>query len=77
MVFIKINDVNEFLYLTKKNITDIITPIKMNYRNTNITKQNQALAIEVNAGNILFNLPISVIILLGINLILSLIIIKG
>jgi len=77
LFFVKINDVYEFLYLTKENITDIITPVKMNYTNTNITKQNKAFALEVNTFNILFNLPISVIILLGINLILSLIIIKG
>ncbi len=66
-----------FLYLTKNNITDIITTSKMNYSNTHIIIQKQAIALEVDSLDILFNLPINIIVLLGINLILSLVIING
>lgn len=46
----------------------------MNYLHTNIKKQDSAIAIDANALEILINLPI-ITIILGINLILSLIII--
>ncbi len=43
----------------------------------NIAKQNEVVALSVNSAIELLNLPINIIILLGINLILSLIIIIG
>jgi len=49
----------------------------MKYVKTNIVKQNNAIALNADSVNNLINLPINIIILLGINLILSLIIIKG
>jgi hypothetical protein len=49
----------------------------MNYLNTNIVKHNKVVALNVDSAIELFNLPINIIILLGINLILSLIIIIG
>ena len=49
----------------------------MNYINTNIAKQNKVVALNIESAIELLNLPINIIILLGINLILSLIIILG
>ena len=66
----------KFLRLTKNNNTDIITTSKMKFSNTNITKQNSAIALTSDSAVNLFNLPINII-LLGINLILGLIIIIG
>ena len=43
----------------------------------NIAKQNEVVALSVNGAIDFLNLPINIIILLGINLILSLIIIIG
>ena len=76
-LYIKINVCDEFLYLTKKDITDIITSNKMNYLNTNIAKQNKAVVLNAISLSNLLNLSIDIIILIGINLILSLIIIIG
>lgn len=74
-ILAKKNEFNFFLHLTKNNITDIITVIIMNYKNTNIIKQNSAIALDVSVLEIFINLSISTVIILGINLILSLIII--
>lgn len=74
-ILAKKNEFNFFLHLTKNNITDIITVIKMNYKNTNIIKQNSAIALDISVLEIFINLSISTVIILGINLILSLIII--
>ena len=49
----------------------------MKYINTNIAKQNKVVALNIESAIELLNLPINVIILLGINIILSLIIILG
>ena len=50
----------------------------MKYKVTNINNnQNQAIALEMDSFVNLFNLPINIIILLGIIIILSLVIILG
>lgn len=49
----------------------------MNYLITNIAKQNKVVALNIESAIELLSLPINIIILLGINLILSLIIIIG
>jgi hypothetical protein len=54
---------------------DNIKPNKMNLYTTNIESGKKALCLNADDILLLISLPISIIILLGINLILSLIII--